>query len=247
MARWKLIEGLVALGSLLTLAGVAFGQSAAGDSVDVTVTHAVIDAAGQATGPAAPPVAYRLERVRTDTGWKTVMTYRPVAGSTAKPSILDRARVEYDESTGRLQIRDGDGRAIDMPASEAPAGPLPAWTGQSLLDSLEMRPDGKPERLELLEETFGRARGKVRGLDRFLANRDDEITEEVLADPETSAPVEINTARGGRLEQRIVFEYEKRPGGALRRRSMRSESLIPDSDGRRVVTVVSFAPAGAGR
>ena len=60
-----------------------------------------------------------------------------------------------------------------------------------------------------LQRRFGKAVGRLRGLDRYLESAPDHTTE-VLADPDWTVPVEINVVRGGQLQSRARFSLRRR-------------------------------------
>ena len=86
-----------------------------------------------------------------------------------------------------------------------------------------------------LQRRFGKAVGRLRGLDRYLESTPDRTTE-VLADPDWAVPVEINVVRGGQLQSRARFSYDAGPGSSLVRRNSHVEQVI-SKDVRAVVDV----------
>ena len=74
----------------------------------------------------------------------------------------------------------------------------------------------------------------MRGLERFVENRDGNTTE-VLSDPAWSVPVEINVARDGALVSHSVLSYDEAPGVGLVRRRIRSEQLLSPESGDRAL------------
>ena len=96
-----------------------------------------------------------------------------------------------------------------------------------------------------LSEKYGNPVGREQGLDRFLIHRDG-VVEEVLADPRSALPREINRIRDGILESHIVLEYDKRADGAWIRRRMRAEHFVPGDMAHRTRTVVEFNKLSAG-
>jgi hypothetical protein len=82
-------------------------------------------------------------------------------------------------------------------------------------------------------------RGRVRGLDRFVATEADQ-SREVLVDPSSALPIEMNLMRGGTLVSHRTMRYEAGPGGTLVRRAMRSERLVSPVSGERAVVDTEF-------
>ena len=89
----------------------------------------------------------------------------------------------------------------------------------------------------------------MRGLDRFVV-QDDGLVRELLADPQTALPVEINVARSGRLLSHSTLAFHPLPNGDMFRRLLRSERVASETDDSRIVMEielgnVSFGKAGS--
>jgi len=93
---------------------------------------------------------------------------------------------------------------------------------------------GRAARRAAFARDMGSAQGTVRGLERFVENRDGNTTE-VLSDPAWSVPVEINVARDGALVSHSVLSYDEDPGVGLVRRRIRSEQLLSPESGDRAL------------
>jgi hypothetical protein len=107
-------------------------------------------------------------------------------------------------------------------------GQRPSDQGRGWIESLMPSLDKKSARRTALEERFGNAVGKVRGLDRYLQTASDQ-TVEVLADEDSAVPVEINVLRGGVLLSHTTFVYEPGPQRTLVRRRASVEHAILDT------------------
>ena len=110
--------------------------------------------------------------------------------------------------------------------------PMAARAGRA---KLLVEANRRNERRAELERHFGPPVERVRGLDRYVTNRGGDV-DEVLLDPTTALPYELNTVRGGVLVSRVLMSYEAR-GSAFIRRSLRSERALADT-ARRVVTTI---------
>ena len=93
---------------------------------------------------------------------------------------------------------------------------------------------GRATRRAAFARTMGAPRGLVRGLERFVHDRDGDTTE-VLSDPAWSVPVEINVVRDGALVSHSVLSYDEDPGAGLVRRRIRSEQLLSPESGDRAL------------
>lgn len=93
---------------------------------------------------------------------------------------------------------------------------------------------GRAARRAALAREMGSPQGLVRGLERFVQNRDGYTTE-VLSDATWSVPVEINVVRDGALVSHSILSYDEDPGAGLVRRRMRSEQLLSAESGNRAL------------
>ena len=93
---------------------------------------------------------------------------------------------------------------------------------------------GRETRRAAFTRDMGSPQGLVRGLERFVQNRDGSTTE-VLSDPTWSVPVEINVVRDGALVSHSVLSYDEDPGAGLVRRRIRSEQLLSPESGDRAL------------
>lgn len=234
-------------------------------SADVTVQHRRLTSDGLPIGTDPPPVRYRWERTEAAAGWKTVLTFHPLAASeqraTGRPQDLQYgvARVEDDGDGTPPRVFNRLGQRMPLPAASdvglssarhllPETARLAAEDGAQLPTSLNGRewvesviadPAKTQGRREELRRHFGRQAGKVRGLHRFVkaeANR----TEEVLTDPTSALPIEMNVSEGGRLVWHGRFAYSRDRRGASTRRAMHVEQVVSET-GERLSTDVELA------
>lgn len=174
------------------------------------------------------------------------------------------ARIEDEGDGSPPKLFDRRGRPVELPGEAfrrrlaslmradglLPAAPPAAATSRP---DLPMRPEpaasmppaiareaDAPGRRAALERRFGRAAGRVGALDRYVAALERD-TLEVLADPDSALPVEINVARDGRLRSHVAMRYATAAGGALVREALRAERLLEDGTGMRAVTEIELA------
>lgn len=232
---------------------------------DVLVTSRRVTRQGTPTGATAPPVRYRVERSRVAGRWRTTMTLADVPG----PQILSTngtinadtrsaiARIEDDEDGTGPRFVDRSGQVVAAPTDAELAriarGGRPVRPDRTGRPATRRRDAGdagwirqllpaardKGVRRAALERTHGAPVGRVRGLDRFVSTEGDGARE-VLADPVSALPVEVNVTRGGRLLSHREIRYEPGPGGAPRQRSVRVERLISPASGERTITEIDY-------
>lgn len=212
-------------------------------SVDITVTHDVVDKDGNVVGPPQVATAFTVARTRRSGAWQTVLTYRAGPGSSSRASAhpLEGARVVFDEGTGETRFHNAAGELDPLLTGghTKARGLAPEDGPASWLDGLVATPAARTARARDLHEAYGSPVGRVRALDRFVKGRDD-VVEEVLADPDAALPLEMNSVRNGALESHIVFEYSRRADDTWVRRRMRAERRLPGEGGHRVRTAVEF-------
>jgi len=217
-------------------------------AVDVTITHTRSDAGGRPLPPTTPPTTFRLERQHDGSGWRTVMSYResPDRGERAG-NPLSGARIEYHDG-GAIRVYDSDGRLNTRLSSTSPDAPaLPVLDGAGRwAESLVSDPQRRDTRARDLVRRYGRATGRVRNLDRYVAHHDD-VEEELLADPSTGLVMENRELRRGVLERRTTFEYDVLPDGRRVRRRIRTEEREgAAAQGGPSVTTIEFSNLVAG-
>ena len=212
-------------------------------AMDVEITQRVIDGDGSEPWPAQAPSAFTLQKLRTAAGETKIVLDYHATGAPRTPSVshpLNGARVEFDPATGTLSVFDRTGtrrnpRLSLPPPSSAPLGSPGEW-----LESVVLTPGGARARRLEMERTYGRPVAAAGRLNRYRRVQDD-LSEEVLADPQWGVPVEISLSRRETPEARITFEYGSTPSGNLFRRFVRSERTLNPATGRRSIVVMQFS------
>lgn len=232
---------LAAAAAIAALAGSAAAQTVPAEpangatfSAEVTVTRAILDANGRVVQE-TPGSRYRIERRPDGVLRMTLRATKTVPATGPLADAYVGITVEPGED-GRLVIRQPDGRPLAA-ASDAGAV-LPPASGDGDLGVLYVKAAAVQERRRRLREQFGTAVGRVGPLDRYLVRRG-HLVEEVLVGPETGLPAEMNILEGGALIEHHRFEYDAIPGGGFVRRMARSESALPGTPGRRLVSVTT--------
>jgi hypothetical protein len=156
------------------------------------------------------------------------------------------ARLEYDDESGEARAYDKSGRRMPLPTDQdrrafgvTAAQRGPGW------DPALFKPAASPERTRVmaaatamggfyvqaqqregrlldLERSFGKAVGRVRGLDRFVRT-ERGVMSEVLISSSTALPAEINIARGGSLTSHAELRYSAAGSAGYVRESLRHE------------------------
>ena len=236
---------------------------------EVTIRHGRIDARGVSVRSLVPTSVLQLERQRHTGRWRTTLTVRAeapvVVQSLTGRATLDNpfavTRFEYDEDgpprmynrAGALiappgpaarralglpeALRDPDWRDSVLTRVRPSTGPL---AGHGPGDGLVMRVGDRAARRASLERAFGLRTNQVRGLDRFV-QQDGQLVKELLADPHTALPVEINSARSGRLLSHSTFVFEPLGNGEVVRRLLRSERASSETDDGRIVMEIELS------
>jgi hypothetical protein len=210
-------------------------------SVEIAITQMTIDQDGQSVFPVMAPTVFTVARTGRPGEWRTVMTYRKQAGTATRAAShpLDGARIEFDEASGATRVYDAAGEPHAL-LSSAAAGAMPGSGGPAQwLEGLIAPQATQEERARDLREQYGQPVERVRGLDRFLT-QNDGVLHEVLADPASALPVEINTVENGVLASHIVLDYAEGPNNAWVRRSMRAEQAVPGHSTQRSRLIVEF-------
>jgi len=245
-------------------APVILGSSAQYLRADISIRQRRLTRDGlPMPGAAAAAITMRLERRRDAGRWRTslamnesgpVMVQRP-GGPAAVANPFFIARLEYDDEGGAPRMYDRQGRQVAaITAADIGAfgrrDPFDSNTsgtgwGGAAARAGSVRRDGggglvvegrlRAARRQDLEQRFGRAVGRVRGLDRFVAATGSS-SQEVLVTPDTVLPVEVNVLSAGVLQSRTELLYS--PYGTDRhvRQLMRTEQSVGD-EGRAVTEV----------
>jgi hypothetical protein len=167
-----------------------------------------------------------------------------------KPIFLLPAR-HRDDAAG------ADAAAQDSTAAASMFAPPPlsaedferatqAAASDAWLDHVAPRLEQREARRRALTRGMGASQGAVRGLDRFVATKADEVTE-VLADPAWAVPLEINVTRDGGLVSHTRLSYRQDPGAGLIRQRFVTERLLSPESGDRSVIDVEFDNVRLGR
>jgi hypothetical protein len=242
VGRWATALALIA-----GVAGAAHAEQGAESApvdyaADVVVERATIDRENRVV-ERMPTVRYRLIQRMAAAGLQTEVRFRGTPPFPGRGPLQDPSagfRVVMSEAEG-IQVFGPDGQRIAQ--NSAPAGPAPASPHESGL----VAPRSLAERRAALAAAFGPAAGRVRTRQRFLRRTGEEVAE-VLVDPTSSLPVEVNTVRGGKLLARSLFTYRTLPDGRVVRASQRDETAADsdDSSGRRSVTLTTYQPVAGG-
>ena len=251
------IKWVAALAAIAATAETAGSQSAeVGDifTADVSIGQMHVAADGQRLPGAAPSARYRLEH-RAGSGAMTKLTLveleretaEGVAGRVALDNPFLAVRMELDEKGG-MRLYNGRGDRLREPtaADRGLFGVANGGAGSTAPDTRPMSTRGRPsnllvvsgragERRAELERLFGPPIERVRGLDRYVTTRRGDV-DEVLVDPITALPAELNTVRAGALVSRVQMAYEAKGNHTLVRRWFRAERALADE--RRVVTTI---------
>lgn len=238
---------------------------------DLSVRQTTMPAEGEPAGPTAPALTVRIERRLAGSGWRTTLTLhrierQQIRGLATGPAVINPfevVRMEYGEDGAPPRMYDRQGRLVRLPREadrrrlHTPAtlaaglpvleslagrvGPPPAaLTGHNWIDEVLVPLETRDARRARIERQLGRPTGQVRGLDRFTTGMGAE-THEVLVDPVTAVPVEINTMRGGQWVGRTTLAHIRDAAGVLVRRTMRSERALAGAPADRRVTEVELA------
>jgi hypothetical protein len=169
------------------------------------------------TSEAIPPDIVRIE----DDGDGTGPRFFTRQGTIVRPpTVNDRLKMSADESifanTDALLQRSSAPPAQGLRITDA---------GRGWIDAVLPSPDRKEARRTNLQRRFGKAVGKLRGMDRYVETSANDTTE-LLVDRDWSLPLELNIVRGGQLQSRATFFYEAGPGGSRVRRATHVEHVL---------------------
>jgi hypothetical protein len=238
-------------------------------AADLTIRHQRVTADGRPEGVSPPAMVLRIERRRAGGHWRTTLDVTSTE-PTLVQSPAGRQSLDNPFAVARLEFQDGApprmydrrGRLIQGPTpADISALGLPAelrkrdWNPEELIVGAPGMPGFAGERgpaaglVSLvseraarrndLERRYGMPVGQVRGLDRFLHQSSDS-TQELLVDPETALPVELNVADRGELVRHATLDYERLAGTALLRRRLRNEQAVAEPNGMRLVTEIEL-------
>ena len=141
-------------------------------------------------------------------------------------------------------VKDGLDKVLsmnpDLPASlftTKKTKPVQSASDRDWVDSIVASPGGNAARRSALIRRYGGSTGKHQGFDRYESVQGPHQIE-VLADPQSSVVVAVNTFRDGIALDRTTLIYTQ-AHGALVRKGIRSERRV--SAERRAVTEVEFS------
>lgn len=160
---------------------------------------------------------------------------------------LDAARVEYDLASQSTTVFDEGGNRPNPRLSIAPsalAPPAGLGSFDSWFQSLVFKDADLPNRRQALERSHGRPAGRVGKLSRYVQPRG-EFSEELLVDPASALPVEVNLTKQDALEAHTTIEYGTATKGQMVRRHLRTEQRLDGRSGRRSVVSVDFSNVAA--
>ena len=259
-----------ALVSVCVLAGMPHARAAqpattpatsTGFSADVVVERTTVDRDG-AVVARMPKVRYRVTERRGPRGATTEIAFQNTPPFPGRGPLQDPSagfKVLMNERDG-ITVVDPAGKVV--PANRARAGGADT-TAAAPADAAAFtqgvtRAEGRPglglersgaARRQALVARFGSPVGRHGDRERFVRNEADTF-EEVLVDPDTALPVEINTMRAGRLVHRSSLSYGALPDGRFYCSSQRDEALAdPDDEAgpRNVTTTTYTVVTGGGR
>jgi hypothetical protein len=228
-------------------------------SADVVVERTSVDRDGVVVAR-MPKVRYRITERSGPGGATTEVAFHdtppfPGRGPLQDPSagfkvvMNEREGISVIDPSGNVVPPGGatpEGAAPTPPAAPAPAPPMrPRPQGASSL-GLERSSAG---RRQALVARFGSPVGRHGNRERFIRSESD-MFEEVLVDPDSALPVEINLLRAGRLVHRSLLTYATLPDGRFYCSSQRDEALADpeDESGPRNVTTTTYTVVtGGGR
>lgn len=246
-----------ALAVMLVCAGAARAASAGPQAdrtsvvrdfiADVVVERLTVQADG-AVAQRLPMVRYRLSQRQGPRGLRTEIHFQASPPFPGRGPLQDPSagfRVVMGEAEG-IRVFDPSGAPLTSPGPSNDAGAASPEDAQAtstpVLSELAVPRSGDARRRSLVAR-YGPSVGRVRRHERFVRLEDD-VVEEVLIDPDTALPVEMNTAQAGRLLAKSSMSYASLPDGRLYRAAQRDETLVDPAvaDGLRNVTITTYTP-----
>ena len=230
-----------------------------GFAADVVVERTTVGRDG-AVIERMPRVRYRVTERRGPRGATTEIAFQntppfPGRGPLQDPSAGFKVRINQRDGITVVDpagnvVPANSGRATDAGAAAAVSAQAAAISRGAPrsggTQSLGLERSGAARRQALVAR-FGSPVGRHGDRERFIRNEADAF-EEVLVDPDTALPVEINTTRAGRLVHRSVLSYASLPDGRLYCTSQRDEALAhpDDESGPRQVTTTTYTVVTGG-
>jgi len=237
---------------------------------DITLKRTHVDAAGQKKGDFSPDITYRWERTKNGGGWKTRITLvgrsQPLVhsqnGTRPLPVPVAVSRIEDDEDGMPMRFYGSDGKELRVPSIEelqrlvpdvvprrlpahSPAAlqpaptPRPGVTGRDWADAILAPAAKRDVRRQALQQEFGASVDQVRKLDRYVGVAG-QARRELLVDPKSAVPVEVNVAVDGVLVSHTTFEYEPQADGSLLRRRTRIEQRLSSESEDRLLSEIEL-------
>ncbi len=206
-------------------------------SAEVTVERAVVNEKGTVIRD-LPRSRYRIEHF---TGGRSRMAMLPSAPGPRVGPLADPYAgmvVEFDPAGAGLRLLGRDGQPVPG-APPLPAGLVPPELGQGRHDGLVTPRRERDQRRADLTRQFGTRAGTVRQLERYVDSRGARW-QEVLVEPATALPVEVNVVQDGRLDEHHEFSYDEPTPGHLVRTRTRSETRVPGA-AERLIAVTTLA------
>lgn len=222
-------------------------------TADLAVRRGVLKD-GSAAIEWTPERQYRIERDRTPRAWRTTLRIvddsgkRPPAAVGAATDIVavvdsgDDDPLLFVDRAGRVRpgadlprrddvIDDGRRRQGDVPQVTRRRA-----TGFDWLEGVVQSTTARDRRARAAFASLGPVRGRVRGLDQYVAV-EQGIRREVLMDPAAVVPVEMSVSRGDRTESRTFFTYEPDGRGNLLRTRFQRQRRPDDAAETSVIDV----------
>jgi hypothetical protein len=169
-------------------------------------------------------------------------------------------RIEDPGDSSGIRMIDAAGKELRLPqpdrlrgllgrsdltplASPLPAESLAAGTGndranpgREWADALVIQSSQYRSRARSLEQLHGKPLDRAKGLDRYVTS-DQDSDSEMLVDPESALPVEINIVQHGTLVTHVTHEYAPYGPQHLLRKRIRVERQVPGSRAERTLMV----------
>ena len=212
-----------------------------GLSADVVVERTTVDRDGVVVAR-MPKVRYRVTERHGPRGASTEIAFQNT------PPFPGRGPLKDPSAGFRVLVNEGDGiTVVDPTGKVVPTNNARTDGGESTAavpggaaalanatpqaersTGLGLERSGVARRRALVAR-FGSPVGRLGDRERFVRNEADTF-EEVLVDPDTALPREINTMRAGRLVQRSSLSYATLPDGRFYCSSQRDEVLADPDD-----------------
>lgn len=215
-----------------------------------------------------PDSAFRIEQSLVDGKWKTVFTVitrEPLPGAIPGSEIgaivpQVGLRIEDGGDGSPIKAYNAAGKQIRLPSSAAgrplsrgpssllpkalfaadlPDGASPERVAGAWLDNLLVRSDAVQSRALAIRDRYGDALSRVRTLDRYMSVNGDKAVE-LLVDPGTALPVEMNITVQGRRDLHVLNLYSAFDSQTLFRSATTVErALVEPGERLQIATTVS--------